>query len=523
MFDWLGHLGRLFWSRRGEVWTSTAAHLDLVLEALLLALLVGIPLAVMASRSRTVERVVVGLANVLQTIPSLALLGFLLIAFRGEIGRPPALAALTLYSLLPIIKNTVIGLRGVEPGVLEAATGMGMTAWQRLRHVEFPLAIPVILGGLRLAAVSSIGIATIAALIGAQSLGGFIFRGVALSDPGLILLGAVPTALLALGGDLALGEVEHQLDPRRPRRSWLRSLPGLLTILALVGVASWGAWEEYRPKDAANTIRIGSKDSTEPILLGHMLAELVEDRTDLRVDRRLNLGGSLVCYNALARGGLDAYVEYTGTALTTILHQPDEKDPDAVLSRVRTLCLQRDGVRVLDPLGFENTFAILMRREQADRLGIRRISDLRDHEAQLRFGAGPEFMNRPDGYPGLIFSYGIKFKGRPVEMDRNLLYEAVSQDTIDVASGDSTDGRVADLDLVVLEDDRRYFPPYHAVPLANDATLRRHPALLQALNALAGRIDGATMRRLNSEVDGKKREPRDVAREFLQSAGLLGR
>lgn len=519
----LESFARLAWSTRGELAAATAAHLELVLEALLVALAVGVPLGVAASRSRRRERVVLGMANVLQTIPSLALLGFLLIAFRGAIGTPPARAALVVYALLPIIKNTVVGLRGVEPGVIEAATGMGMTGRQRLFLVELPLAVPVILGGVRLAVVSSIGMATIAALIGARSLGTFIFRGVALSDTNLILLGAVPTALLALACDAALGEVERRLDPRRTERLGLRAVPVLATIAALVGVAAWGAWQEYRPRGSTATIRVGSKDSTEPILLGHMLADLVEAHTDLQVDRRLNLGGTLVCYNALARGGLDVYVEYTGTALTTILKEPPANDPEAVLARVRALCRERDGVRVLAPLGFENTFAILMRREQAGRLGIRAISDLRAHQATLRAGFGPEFMNRPDGYPGLVRAYGLSFATAPRELDRNLLYEAVARGTLDVAAGDSTDGRIASLDLVVLDDDRRYFPPYQAVPFARDATLTAYPALADVLNRLAGRIDAPTMRRLNAEVDGRGRRAEDVAREFLEAEGLLGR
>lgn len=512
---------RLLASIRGELWTATAAHLELVLEALIISLLIGVPLGVVACRSRRWERVVLGLANVLQTIPSLALLGFLLIAFQGAIGKAPARAALVVYALLPIIKNTIVGLRGVEPGVIEAATGMGMTPWQRLRLVELPLAVPVILGGVRLAVVASIGMATIAALIGARSLGTFIFRGVALSDMNLILLGAIPTALLALACDAALGEVERRLDPRRTERLGWRALPVLATIGALLAVAAWGAWQEYRPRGSGQTIRIGSKDSTEPILLGHMLADLVEAETGLHVDRRLNLGGTLVCYNATVGGGLDAYVEYTGTALTTILKEPPINDPETVLAKVRALCLERDGVRVLDPLGFENTFAILMRREQAERLGIRAISDLRAHQGTLRSGFGPEFMNRPDGFPGLVRAYGLQFARAPREMDRNLLYEAVARGTIDVAAGDSTDGRIAGLDLIILEDDRRYFPPYQSVPLARLATLQRFPGLADALNRLAGRIDAATMRRLNFEVDGRGRRADEVAREFLESEGLL--
>ena len=506
-----------------ELAGATLAHLNLVLESLAIAVALGVPLGIAASRSKAAERAVVGLANALQTLPSLALLGFLLIVFGGTIGKPPARAALVIYALLPIIKNTILGLQSVDPGVAEAAVGLGMTAWQRLELVALPLAVPAILGGIRVAAVASVGMATIAAAIGAPGLGTYIFRGVSLSDPGLILLGAVPTALLALACDAALGEVEAALDPKSERRSKARTVAAVVAVVALVILGSVEpARNLARKLGGRETIAIGSKDGGEMIVLGHMLAELVEDSTDLRVDRRTNLGGTFVCYNALERGGLDVYVEYTGTALTTILREPPDNDPVAVLNRVREVCRERDDVDCLDPFGFENTFAILMRRDQAVELGIRSISDLRRHQATLRAGFGPEFMNRPDGYPGLVRAYDLAFAASPREMDRNLLYQAVARGSLDVAAGDSTDARIAALDLIQLVDDRRYFPPYEAVPLARGATLRRHPEVRKALNKLAGRIDAASIRRINQQVDERKRDPAEVAREFLRSIDLIG-
>jgi osmoprotectant transport system permease protein len=500
---------------------SAAAHLELVLEATLLAVALGVPLGVAATRSKPLERAVVGLANVFQTIPSLALLGLLLILFGGTIGKPPALAALVIYGLLPIVKNSVLGIQGIDRGITEAAVGMGMTPWQRLWIVELPLAVPSILGGVRIATVASVGMATIAATIGARGLGGYIFSGIQTLDYGSILLGSIPAAALALACDAALGEAEHALDPRRGGRSRARNLLAAVAVAALVGFALWGAWQERVARPSGETIVIGSKDSAEPVLLGHMLADLVEAHTPLKVDRRLNLGGTLVCYNALTRGGLDAYVEYTGTALTAILKQPPQNDPARVLALVRAECASRDGVAVLDPLGFENTFALVMRRDRAEALGIRRISDLRAHLDTLRIGFGPEFGKRPDGFPGLSRAYGLRFAVRPREMDRNLLYEAVALGSLDVGVGDSTDGRIVSRALVRLEDDLRFFPPYEAVPLVRAETLDRHPGLRAALDRLAGRIDTETMQRLNHEVDGRHRPPAQVAREFLESRGLL--
>lgn len=517
----IGSFARLAWSERAALAAATAAHLDLVLEALAVAVLLGVPLGVLASRSRGAERVVLGVANVLQTVPSLALLGFLLIAFRGTIGKPPALAALVIYALLPVIKNTILGIRSLDPAVSEAAVGMGMTPWQRLVLVELPLAVPIVLGGVRVATVASVGMATIAAAIGAKGLGSYIYRGVSLSDSRLILLGAVPAAALALACDAALGEVERALDPNRVKASRVRTALAALAIVVLLALAGWGAWID-RPGGGRNrAVVIGSKDGTEMILLGHMLADLVESETGLPVDRRFNLGGTLVCFNALKRGGLDAYVEYTGTALTTLLNQPPDNDPVRVRDRVRAVLARRDGVECLDPFGFENTFAILVRKADAQRLGLRTISDAARHAGSLRAGFGPEFMNRPDGYPGLVRAYGLSFGSPPREMDRNLLYQALARGSIDLAAGDSTDGRIAALGLVVLEDDRHYFPPYEAVPLVRAAGLARHPGLRAALNRLAGRIEAGTMRALNHEVDGEHRDPAEVAREFLRGAGLV--
>ncbi len=519
MNDWL----ILLQAQARPLFEATAAHLDLVAEAILLAVALGVPLGILASRSQWVERTVVGLANVLQTIPGLALLGVLLILFRGQIGKPPALAALVVYSLLPIIKNTILGLKGVDRGVAEAAVGMGMTPWQQLLWVELPLAVPVLLGGVRVAAVASVGMATIAAAIGAKGLGSYIYAGIQVSDPRLILLGSVPAALLALICDGALGSFERRIDPTRRRtphrlRDWITSAVtlGLVALAGFGAVQSWG----WGRGPASSRIAIGSKDSAEPKLLGHMLADLVEAQTPLRVDRSFDLGGSLVCFNALTRGGLDVYVEYTGTALTTILKEPPAYDPNQVRTTVAAGMLKQ-GVEVLAPLGFENTFALLMRRTQADQLAIKTISDLARHRDSLRIGFGPEFGRRPDGYPGLDRAYGLNFARSPVEMDRNLLYQAVAGESIDVAAGDSTDGRISTMDLVALVDDRRFFPPYEAVPLVRSDILGRHPMLRDALNGLANRIDAPAMRRLNYQVDGLKRDPSAVAREYLTQAGLL--
>jgi glycine betaine/choline ABC-type transport system substrate-binding protein len=263
---------------------------------------------------------------------------------------------------------------------------------------------------------------------------------------------------------------------------------------------------------------VGSKNFTEQVLLGEIVAALLESR-GYAVDRRLNLGGTNVCHEAVLSGQLDVYVEYTGTALTDILKRPVRSDPAEVLREVQSAYAPL-GLRVGQPLGFNNTFALVMRRADAARLRIARISDLASHAATLRVGLFGEFLERKDGMAGLLATYGFRFGVRPREMDLGLLYPALAAGQVDLVVGSATDGLIAALDMVVLQDDRHYFPPYDAVPILNEATLARHPELVAALDALAGRIDEATMRRLNYAVDGEHRAPAAVARELLAGIGL---
>jgi osmoprotectant transport system substrate-binding protein/osmoprotectant transport system permease protein len=494
---------RFLAERRGELLALTGQHLVLVLVSTGIAAAVGLPAGIAMARRPRLARVLLGLAGLLQTIPSLALFGFLIpLPFIGGIGARTAIVALVLYALLPVLRNTYTGILQVDRAVVEAATGMGMTPAQRLRMVELPLALPVILAGLRIAAVVSVGTATIAAAVGAGGLGTYVFRGIATLDTGLILAGAVPAALLAMVTDALLGAVEKS---RRPARAaaLLAAGAALATLLAFAA----GGTSRQR------AVVVGSKNFTEQVILGEIVGAVLEDR-GFHVDRRLNLGGTKVCHEAVTSGQLDVYVEYTGTALTDILKRSAGTDPSTVLEEVRS-AYRPLGLRVGAPLGFNNTFALVMRRQEAERRGIRRISDLAPHAAVLRVGLFGEFLERQDGMPGLLQTYGFRFGLRPREMDLGLIYQALAAGQVDLVVGSATDGLIAALDLVVLEDDRHYFPPYDAVPVANEGRLARHPGLAAALESLAGRIDEAAMRRMNYAVDGEHRAPADVAREFV--------
>jgi osmoprotectant transport system substrate-binding protein len=272
--------------------------------------------------------------------------------------------------------------------------------------------------------------------------------------------------------------------------------------------------------DAPRPIVVGSKNFTEQVILAELLARQVEERAGLPVDRRVNLGGTLICHRALAAGEIDVYVEYTGTALTAILREKPLADPGAVYARVKAEYARRFDLEWLPPLGFDNTFAMVVRGADARRHGLRSISDVARLAPRWRPGFGYEFLERQDGYRGLIETYGLRFGRPPRTMDLGLIYRALREGQVDIVAGNSTDGVLAALDLVALEDDRRYFPPYEAAPVARAATLDRHPSLQRALEVLAGALSAADMRRLNDAVDGRGRAVRAVVEEFRRERGL---
>jgi osmoprotectant transport system substrate-binding protein len=262
------------------------------------------------------------------------------------------------------------------------------------------------------------------------------------------------------------------------------------------------------------TIVVGSKNFTEQIVLAELFAQQIEAHSALRVERRVNLGGTLICHQALVSGKIDLYPEYTGTALAAVLNEPPQNNPAEVYRRVQQEYRARFGVEALAPLGFNNTFAMVVRGDDAEKLHLRNISDVATHASQWRAGFGYEFMERPDGYRGWAAAYGLHFKGEPKILDLGLLYRALADRQVDLVAGNSTDGVIAVLGMVVLQDDRHYFPPYEAVPLVRRATLDQHPEVGAALGLLAGKISEEEMRRMNYAVDGGHRDPADVVREF---------
>jgi osmoprotectant transport system permease protein len=500
-----------FWfAHRIELATLLGQHVALVAASTLIAVALGVPLGVFSARRPRLASPLMAIASIVQTIPSLAMFGFLLpVPLIGGVGARAALVVLTLYGVLPIVRTTIAGLRGIDSSVREAGVAMGMTPGELLRQVELPLALPSIVAGVRVAAVVGVGSATIAAAIGAGGLGEYIYRGLSMVDTTVILAGAVPAALLALAVDAALLFVERQLSARR-RSASRRALAAATTVVIAVLLVS-GVAAAHRSNGA---IIVGSKNFTEQLVLGELLAQTIEQDAGMRVDRRLNLGGTLICDRALITGDIDVYVEYTGTSLTAVFHQPIAADSAAVFEIVRAL-YAKSGRMLLPPLGFNNTFAILVRGADARALHLRTIDDVVPQSAMWRAGFGYEFVERPDGYSGLAKAYGLRFPEPPRVMDLTLSYRALASGQVDLIAGDATAGLIKGLDLVQLEDVRHYFPPYDAAAVARAETLLRYPQVRTALERLSGRVSAADMRAMNYAADVEHRDLPVIVREFL--------
>jgi osmoprotectant transport system permease protein len=394
---------------------------------------------------------------------------------------------------------------------------MGMTDRQLLLQVEIPLAAGVILAGVRVATVISVGIATIAAAIGGGGLGVFIFRGIATVNNQLILAGAIPAAAIALGADLALGWWERQLLTHREQPKINRRM-AMVVGLFILAIGSSIIWSYRQPPP---TIIIGSKNFTEQVVLGELLAQQIENNTQLKVDRRFNLGGTFICHAALQAGQIDSYVEYTGTALTAILKHKPLGDPQAVYQKVQQDYQQKLQLAVLPPLGFNNTFAMIVRGADAQRWQLKTLSAAAKYTPQMQAGFGAEFLERADGYPGLAKTYGLRFAQPPRQMELGLMYQALQEKKVDLIAANSTDGLIPVLNLVILEDDKKYFPPYEAVPIFNQATMRKYPELEKVVSQLAGQVSTPAMQQMNYRVDNQSLPVEQVVREFIASRPQL--
>jgi osmoprotectant transport system permease protein len=490
------------------------AHVQLTLLALLFSAAISLPLGIAVTRVEWLEQPAMAVAGIIQTIPSLALLAVMVpvLAALGfqAIGFLPAIIGLTLYGVLPILRNTVTGIAGVDPAYTEAARGVGMTPRQQLVRVELPLAMPVIVAGLRTATVWIVGIATLSTPVGATSLGNYIFAGLQTRNTDAILVGCVAAAALALVLDGLVRAVEVGIRNRRGA-----ILGGALMTVAALYVYAGLTLVAPILNRTERPIVVGSKAFTEQYVLSAMLAQVVEDQTGRPTSLRQSLG-SMVAFDALTAGDIDLYVDYSGTIWANAMGRGSELASREDVLREMTEYLQDEyGVGVVATLGFENAYALAMRDAEASALGISRISDLTPHAPSFALGADYEFPARPE-WPALRDSYGLAFADIRT-MDPALMYQAAAEGAVDVISAFSTDGRLIALDLRVLEDDRHAIPPYDAVVLASPRLAADAPDVLAAVGLLDGAIDADTIRRMNLAVDADGQSPATVAESFLST------
>jgi osmoprotectant transport system permease protein len=504
------------WERSQDTfWPQTLIYLSLTLRGLGLVLLIGIPAGISLTWVPRLANPVIAAFAVLQTVPTIVLLG-LLVVLLHILGPTPALIAVVIYSIFPVVQNTHVGITQVSPAVRDAARGMGMTGGQVLWNVELPLAMPVVLAGVRSAAVAASGMVVIASQVGAGGLGDYVFNGISRDDAGLIWLGALPVLAFTLFLFWALGRIAWL--SRKNSTAGMALGGGLIVLLSVYAVGAL-AFEGLRP--ARTEIRVGAKDFIEGQILAEIVKQMLESHTELRVEVKQNLGTSVIL-KAINNREIDLYPEYTGVLLTSkeAVDLPIPKDRDAITGLVRQEMRKRFGLLLLEPFGLNNTYAPCVSRATAKRHGLRKISDLQ-RVPQLRIVIDLSFRTRPDGWDGLVERYGLRFDEQPSQVSPNLLYKALENEAADLVIGFATDWQIQKLDLVVLDDDRGYFPSYHAAPLVREDLLKRHPEVAAVLNRLAGRIDDQVMRGLNYEVAFNKRSEGEVAREFLLKVGLV--
>lgn len=491
-----------------------SAHVQLTLLALLCSAALSLPLGVAVTRVRWLEQPVLGLAGVIQTIPSLALLAVmvpLLASMRLQsIGFLPAFIGLTLYGVLPILRNTVTGIAGVDPALREAARGVGMTPRQQLWRVELPLALPVIVAGLRTATVWTVGIATLSTPVGATSLGNYIFTGLQTRNYAAVLVGCVASAGLAMVLDGLVRAVEVGLQTGR------RRLVGAAATVT-AGLYLYTAVTLAAPlfSDSTRPVMVGAKGFTEQYILASLLDQWVERATGRDAAQMQSLG-STVAFDALAAGDIDIYVDYSGTLWAHLMSRETVGGNRAsVLAEVRTFLNEQHGIEVAATLGFENAYAVAARAEDAATRGWTRISDLVPLGPTLSMGGDFEFFSRAE-WTSIRDTYGLTLANQRT-MDAALMYEAIAEGAVDLISAYTTDGRIAAYDLRVLEDDQGAIPPYDAVVLVGPRLVREWPEVLTALRQLEGTIDAEMMRAMNLQVDVEGADPTRVAATFIDN------
>ena len=500
-------------------------HIELTSLALIIAIIIGVPIGILISYKKKLNKPVLGITSVTQAIPSMALLGFM-IPFLG-IGTAPAIVVVVLYSLLPIIKNTYTGISNISPATIEAATGIGLTKGQILTKIQIPQALPIIMAGVRISSVSAVGLMTMAAFIGGGGLGYLIFSGIRTVNNYQILAGAIPACILALLVDYFFGAIEKLVTPislqneNKPKEKLKkeRRRNKIIVIATIIVIALLFLSEIDFSKKSEDTIRVGSKDFTEQEILCYMTSHAIENNTDINVETECNLGGAQVVFSALTNDNIDLYIDYAGTDYTDILDHKPISDVDKVYKTIKKEMKQKYNIEVLDQMAFNNTYALAVTKETAEQYNLKTISDLTRVSNELTIAPTLEFINREDGLPGLKKAYGLEFKDT-IGIDGSPRYTALQNNNAQVIDAFTTDGLLRKFNLVVLEDDKNFFPPYNAIPLVRGDTLKEYPEIEDILNKLGTYLTDEVMQDLNYQVDELGNSPEQVAINYLNMIDL---
>lgn len=489
-------------------------HLEISLISIIIAILFGCFVGILIGEFQKTAKPTLGLINFLYTIPSISMLGFL-IPFSG-VGNATAVIALTVYSLLPMVRNTYTGITNVDSAILEAAKGMGSTRIQVLFKIKLPLAMPVILSGIRNMVTMTIALAGIASFIGAGGLGVAIYRGITTNNTEMTIVGSVLIALLALVMDFLIGFIEKRFGKHSVKSKKTNRIIAIITLLLclciIVGVLF--------PVDKQDTINIATKPMTEQYILGEMLDILIEQDTDLNVELTQGVGGGTSNIQpAMENGEFDIYPEYTGTGWNMVLKKDDIYTED-LFETMQNEYKNSLNMQWVGMYGFNNTYGLVVRHEIAEKYNIKTYSDLKAISNQLIFGAEYDFFEREDGYNALCNTYGFKFK-ETMDMDIGLKYQAINQGKIDVMVIFTTDGQLSVSDVTVLEDDKNFYPSYLCGNIVRSEILGKYPELTSVFDNITNIISDKDMAQMNYAVESEGKEPREVAQTFLANKGLL--
>ena len=491
----------------------TVEHILISLLAISIASVLGIILGIIISEYRKFSGLILGTVNILYTIPSIALLGFF-ITITG-VGNTTALIALIIYALLPIIRSTYTGIVTINPLIIEASEGMGSTKLQQLFKVKLPLALPVLMSGIRNMVTMTIALAGIASFVGAGGLGVAIYRGITTNNSAMTFLGSLLIAILALIFDFILGLIEKRLTNHK--RVKYKINPKLI-ILGLF-IVVFGVYFSLNSKKN-KTINIATKPMTEGYILGQMLTELIEQDTDLKVNITNGVGGGTSnIHPAIVKGEFDMYPEYTGTSWEAVLKKEGSYD-ESKFNELEKEYKEKYNLEWGNLYGFNNTYGLAVNKDIAEKYNLKTYSDLAKVSNELIFGAEYDFFEREDGYKELQKVYNMNFK-KQIDMDIGLKYQAMKDKKIDVMVIFTTDGQLAISDVLVLEDDKKMYPSYRAGTVVRSEILSEYPELKPVLEKLNNILDDKTMADLNYQVESKGKKPEDVAREYLQEKGLL--